>query len=240
MPRCGDGEAEARLEVGLLEDGEDPAGVGHLELAVEVDLLVDRVDEAVQPLAGAHVPGVGDDAQLVVVGEVGQGDAGPVPGGGVEVAPVEPDLVHGVGDEVDEGARPLAGGEGDGGPGGEDPFPAGEVEVDVVGLDIDQGRALGGLLAGEVLSGHGHSFCTTPAGGGGLRSILPRPVGATRLDSGATRVGSGRDGAVAAAGAAAHRPCPGAPRPVTWTVGATLRLDGAGASVPDAVDKEDA
>ncbi len=53
--RRGDGEGEGRLEVRLLEDREDPARVGHLELGVEVDLAVDRVDEAVQPLAGVHV-----------------------------------------------------------------------------------------------------------------------------------------------------------------------------------------
>ena len=39
-----------------------------LELGVEVDLLVDRVDEAVQALAGVHVGAVGDDPQLVLGG----------------------------------------------------------------------------------------------------------------------------------------------------------------------------
>ena len=53
--RRGDGERERGLEVGLVEAGEDPARVGDLELAVEVDLLVDRVDEPVQALAGVHV-----------------------------------------------------------------------------------------------------------------------------------------------------------------------------------------
>ena len=54
----GDREREGRLEVGLLEDGEHPARVGDLELGVEVDGLVDRVDEAVQALAGVHVAAV--------------------------------------------------------------------------------------------------------------------------------------------------------------------------------------
>src|SRR5690606_40886074 len=88
VPRCGDGEAEARLEVGLLEDGEDPAGVGDLELAVEVDLVVHRVDEPVQALTGAHVAGGGDDEQLVALLHGGERDAGAVPRVGVEVAAV--------------------------------------------------------------------------------------------------------------------------------------------------------
>src|SRR5690606_8412570 len=37
----------------------------------------------------------------------------------------------------------------------EDPVPPGEVEVDVVALDGDGRGALRGLLASEVLSGHG-------------------------------------------------------------------------------------
>ena len=48
-------EREGRLQVGLLERGEHAAGVGHLELGVEVDPLVGRVDEPVQALAGAAV-----------------------------------------------------------------------------------------------------------------------------------------------------------------------------------------
>jgi hypothetical protein len=47
-------------------------GVGRLELAVKVDALVDRVDEAVQALTGARVGAVGVDAQLVGLGQVRQ------------------------------------------------------------------------------------------------------------------------------------------------------------------------
>ncbi len=61
------------LEVGLLEHGEHPPGVGHLELRVEVDLVVDRVDEAVQALAGVACSArCGDDHELVVGGQIGQ------------------------------------------------------------------------------------------------------------------------------------------------------------------------
>jgi hypothetical protein len=47
----GDAERERRLQIGLLELRVDAPGVRHLELRVEVDLAVDRVDEAVQALA---------------------------------------------------------------------------------------------------------------------------------------------------------------------------------------------
>ncbi len=62
------GEPERRLQVRLLEAREHPAGVRHLELRVEVSLLVHRVDEAVQPLAGVGVRAVRDDRQLVAAG----------------------------------------------------------------------------------------------------------------------------------------------------------------------------
>ena len=46
-----------------------------LELRVEVDRAVDRVDEAVQALAGAHVAAVGVDDEHVVGGQPGQREA---------------------------------------------------------------------------------------------------------------------------------------------------------------------
>ena len=67
---------ERRLEVGLLEHGEHAPRVGHLELGVEVDLAVDRVDEAVQALAGVRVGAVGDDDELVLGRETAQRDPG--------------------------------------------------------------------------------------------------------------------------------------------------------------------
>ena len=70
-----DGEGEARLEVGLLEDGIHPPRVGHLELRVEVDLVVDGVDEAVQSLAGVGVAARRVDDELVVGLQAGQRDA---------------------------------------------------------------------------------------------------------------------------------------------------------------------
>ena len=46
-----DGQLEGGLEVGLVEAGVDLVGVERLELAVQVDAVVGRVDEAVQALA---------------------------------------------------------------------------------------------------------------------------------------------------------------------------------------------
>ena len=71
----GDVEGEDRLQVGLVEAGVHPLGVGGLELGVEVDLAVDRVDEAVQPLAGVRVAAVGVDDDPVLGGQLGQHDA---------------------------------------------------------------------------------------------------------------------------------------------------------------------
>src|SRR5699024_262406 len=61
----GDRQGVGGLEVRLFEAGEHAPGVGDLELRVEVDLVVDRVHEAVQALAGVHVPTGGEDAQGV-------------------------------------------------------------------------------------------------------------------------------------------------------------------------------
>ena len=63
----GHGDVEGGLEVGLVEAGEHPLGVGGFELGVEVDLVVDGVDEAVQALAGVGVPAVGVDDEVVAL-----------------------------------------------------------------------------------------------------------------------------------------------------------------------------
>ena len=153
----GDPEGEDRLEVGLLEGGVDPPGVGDLELRVEVDAVVGRVDEAVQALAGVGVGAVGTHDQLVVGGQVVEGDAAVgVRRGGVEAVPVEGDLVHGRVDEVGEARRPrLAAREGDRGRGGEGLLARREVQVDGVRRDVQEGGAGGGLVPGEVGSRHG-------------------------------------------------------------------------------------
>ncbi len=154
--RSGHVEGEPALEVGLLEGGEDAAGVGHLELAVEVDPVVDGVHEAVEALATAAVGAVGDHDQLVVRREVGERDpAVGVRRRGVDRPPVERDRVDGRVDEVHEGvAARLAAGEPQRRGGAERRRPRGEVEIDRVGGDVEQCGAAGGLVTREVGPGH--------------------------------------------------------------------------------------
>src|SRR5690554_7241415 len=72
LPGCrrGHGEPEGGLEVWLLEHGEHATAVRHLELAVQVDLAVDRVDETVQAFTGVGVFGIRDNGQNFVGSEV--------------------------------------------------------------------------------------------------------------------------------------------------------------------------
>ena len=148
------------LQVRLVEAGEHPLRVGGLELAVEVDRAVDRVDEPVQALAGVGVLAVGFDDELVVRGQSGQ----PQPlllavVGDVQLDAVEPGAVHLRGDQVDPRLGPrLRAAEPDRGGGAEGPHfrpaPAvGEVQFDHVGLDVQQRGALPGLVLGEVRRG---------------------------------------------------------------------------------------
>ena len=150
----GDGELVGRLEVGLLEAGEHAPGVGDLELGVEVHLVVDGVDEAVQALAGVHVPAGGQDAHGVrALGEGGQADAGAVEaGGGIgQEIPVELDLVDLLGDQVEEGLLRLRGVEAQRGLRAEGPLVGGEVQPDLVGVGAEEGGAAARLVPGEVL-----------------------------------------------------------------------------------------
>jgi hypothetical protein len=109
---CEDLELEPGLDVRLVEAGVDPVRVGGLELGVEVGAPIDGVDEAVQALAGVHVQALGDDLQLVVSRQVGQGDARTAVGGHrVEIDTVQPQNADRAGDQIDEraGARLGAG-----------------------------------------------------------------------------------------------------------------------------------
>ncbi len=153
------GEPEGRLQIRLLERGEHPAGVRDLELGVQVGLLVDRVDEAVQPLAGVGVRAVRDDLQLVgALAQAGQRDPGVAEDGGrVEGLTVQHDLVDGRGDQVDEGLRTaLRGVEAHGGHGpvGAALLRSGEVEIDLVRVHGQQARPLLCLFAGQIRARH--------------------------------------------------------------------------------------
>ena len=99
-------DVERRLQVGLIEAGEHALGVGGFELRVQVGLVVHRVDEAVQTLAGVGVAAVGVDDDDVAVGQSAQRDAGRfVVPGHVEFATVEAGAADGVGGDVDDRVR---------------------------------------------------------------------------------------------------------------------------------------
>ncbi len=176
----GHGEGERGLEVGLLEGGEDPAGVRHLELGVQVGLAVDRVDEQVQALTGVGVGAVGDHPQLVLGGEVRQRDPAVGEGAVVEPHAVEDDLLDARGDQVDEGGRARGGGgEPDHGRGPERAPLSGraQVELDLVRVHVQEVGPGAGLVTGQVGAGHSQdSFVglmpgilpCPPAGAGGI------------------------------------------------------------------------
>ena len=167
--RRGDDERAARLEIGLLEVREHPAGVGGLEVGVEVGGAVGGIDESVQPLAGAAVAALGLDDQLVRAVGGGYRQPGAVVPGDVELAAVDPRGAHPVGDQVDPGGSTGEGaGEGDSAArrergGGRVRGPA-QVELDAVARDGQRRRAGAALGVGQV------------GGGGGHPLILPAPA----------------------------------------------------------------
>ncbi len=165
-------EAVGRLEVGLLEVGEDPSRVRGLVLRVEVDLAVLGVDEAVHALAGPAVRALRVDHQdVLALRQVRQGHAHPVEDGArVHGRAVQGHRIHGRGDQVGErrrtGARraePDRRHRAEGPRTGGLALPVGptgrgtDVEDDVVSVDGQQLGPLTGLVAGQVLTGHEHT-----------------------------------------------------------------------------------
>ena len=157
----GDVHREGGLEVGLVEAGEHPLGLGRLEVRVEVDRVVLGVDEAVQALAGAGVPALGVDHELVGRGQAGQRQPAllGVPGD-VQRGAVQGGRVHPCGDQVDErvaarGRRVEADRRGrperlDAGVAG----AVGDVELEVVLVHGEELGARGGGVAGQVGNSH--------------------------------------------------------------------------------------
>ena len=152
-------ELERGLQVGLVEAGVDPVRVERLELGVEVHAAVDRVDEAVQALAGAGVRAVRGHHQLVALGQAVQGDPVPVEAVQADLGPVQRDLADRGRGQLDErrGARPGAA-EADRGHRAERGITAGQVEFDAVGLDVEQVRTVSRLVAREVAGHSGDPF----------------------------------------------------------------------------------
>jgi len=152
--RRGHVERELRLEVGLLERGEHAAGVGHLELRVEVDAVVGRVHEAVQALARVRVQARAGDDELVLRLQAVDRDATVLVGGHIELTAVQRHGGQLAVDEVDEGRGAGLRGEPQRGDGAEALALERQVQSDVVGGVRDDGCALAGFFASEVGTGH--------------------------------------------------------------------------------------
>ena len=168
VQRRGDHDVEGGLEVGLVETREHPLRVGGFELRVQIHLAVDGIDEPVQALSGVGVGAVGVDDEDVVLSQSGQRDAGGfVVARHVDVAPVECRAANVVGGEVDVGVRAgqrvelhrrhrtegalswLA-------------AAIGEVEVDAVAVDGNEGSAFDGRLTGQIGKCHPSNLSAGP------------------------------------------------------------------------------
>ena len=147
-----DRDAEAGFEVRLLEVRVDRARVRRLELGIGVDLLISRVDRAVQSGTVAGIAAVGDDGQLVLPGQVRQRDPPVRPHRRrIKRSPVERDLAHRLGDEVHvAGGARLSAAEPDDGRRLEYLATAGQVERHGVSVDGQQPGPLAGLGSGDL------------------------------------------------------------------------------------------
>src|SRR4029453_38992 len=133
-----DGEREAGLQVRLLEDSEHSPGIRNLELGVEVDLPIHGIHEAVEALAGVHVPRIGDDYEFILGGKVWKGDADAIGYlGGVQFGAVEGNAVNALGYGVDKRRGSSLGRKLHHGGGSEDRGALGQIQGDVVGLDVE-------------------------------------------------------------------------------------------------------
>ena len=158
------GELEGGLQVGLLEAGVHPAGVGGLELGVQVDPAVHWVDEAVQPLAGVAVPADRHRLEFVLAGGGGEVQLVIGEGGGVQRLAVQGGAEQPVGDQVEVGVGRVLAAEGDFRARDEGLLgagvlgigdPPGEVDEHLVALHGEPAGALLGLGAGDVCGIHG-------------------------------------------------------------------------------------
>ncbi len=141
LRRRGDAQRDRRLQIGLVEGGEDALRLVEEGHRVEVRLAVGRVDEAVDSLTGVRVRHLGLDVQGVPAVQAGQRQPVLVEPGNVEVAVVEADREQPGGLELDESLRAGHGREVDFGTGAEVRTVPGEVQVHQVRLDADRRTA---------------------------------------------------------------------------------------------------
>ncbi len=155
-------EGVRRLEVRLVEAGEDGGRSVEERHRVRVVPAVGRVDRAVQPLAVVAVAHHRLDHELVVTAQAGQREPPVGERGDVQRAAVEPGGAQLTGLDVDERVASAMGGEADGGRRVEAGLVTGQVERDVVGRDGDQVGAASRLVEGE--GAHGGHPKRAPAG----------------------------------------------------------------------------
>ena len=149
--RTAHGELERGLQVGLVEAGPDLAGVGGLEIGVEIDAVVGRIGEPVQAVAAVGVGAPSLDRQLVDTGQFRQlhaviveqldrqrpsvqGDPRDLDRGQVD----EGRGARSGASESNRGQRPEAGG------------AAVQVKLDSIRLQLQQASAIGRLSASQV------------------------------------------------------------------------------------------
>jgi hypothetical protein len=121
-----------------------------LQVGVDVNRLISRVDEPVEALTAGGERILGVDHEIVLGGEAGHREA--AGGGGLvirECSAVQRDGVHLPGQEIDPARRAGPGAaEADPGPGPKShagAFGAGKVEFDVIGVHPQQCAALSGF-----------------------------------------------------------------------------------------------
>ena len=150
-------------------------GVRRGELAVQVDVAVHGVDEAVQALTGARVRAVGFDPQFVVLGQVRQRQAarGRVVAARVDRDAVERRRAHVRTREVDEHLRTGFGApEPQHGRRAEPVRAGGQVELDRHGVDGEQSGARPRFVARQVASHAAHPTEPDRARSGEVANVL--------------------------------------------------------------------
>ena len=101
----GDRQRKCRLEVRLVKAGVHPLGIGGLELRVQVDGAVHRIDKSVQALTGIRVAADGFDDERVVLGQRRQHQTGlGCVAARVEPRAVESRFIDALGDQVHKGS----------------------------------------------------------------------------------------------------------------------------------------
>ena len=149
-----DCEGEARFEVRLIEAGKHAVGVEGLELAVKVDLVVDRIREAAEPGADILVGAGPQHMQLVRIAKVSELDAGAVEGLLCNLGAVQLTAVDRGCQEIDKRFRSrLLAEEVDRGFAGKAVAVPGQIERNVVERGLDQRGPPAGFIARQVIAG---------------------------------------------------------------------------------------